>query len=73
MRMIFHGGRCCGFKHIYGLGTRPDYNVDARAKQTSAADYDGCEMSVNRDFYIEACPRETYLKRLDRYVDFYKK
>lgn len=70
MRLILHGGKCCGFKHIYGLGNSPT-NYTPRKRKTAKLKNEGdAYMSSTRSFFYEAAPEETKGQRLDRLLKF---
>jgi hypothetical protein len=77
MKIGFHGGLCCGVKHIYGLGSCPDYTIYARLKVGNGAppgnDLAGHDFQSQTDFFRAAAPSETYLQRLDRYIAYLDK
>ena len=74
MQLGFHGGKCCGIKVIHGLMDDPDDTTEALSK-ISDSDKDSMGMDVNSKerFFTDAAPEETYLKRLDRYIEYMRK
>lgn len=70
MRMILHGGQCCGIKHIYDLGWSPTSMLAAKRKTRKLKSEATCYMSSKKDFHYPSAPAETYLQRLDRYLAF---
>ncbi len=69
MRLSFHGGMCCGIKHIYEMGQKPTemcYAQEASGKAFHDVSYDFC--SQDKSVYPDACPAETKLARLERYL-----
>lgn len=56
MYLLLHGGQCCGIKHIAGLGYFPYSRLDPLPKGFIA--------------YERSAPSETYVERLDRYLQF---
>jgi hypothetical protein len=73
MKMSFHGGMCCGIRHIYDMG-EPDEVCDALPALSRPnyhdINYSRCDQNV-RVYHFDA-PKETKVKRLDRYIDFLK-
>lgn len=70
MRLILHGGKCCGIKHIYDLGRSPNARLPAKRatkKLKSEATY---SVSSPSHFHYPSAPAETYVQRLDRYLAF---
>lgn len=81
MRISFHGGLCCGIKHIHELGSNPSGKLGA----LKARVYEGPEWTHDRqkntdqwginvnsatNCFDQEAPAETYLERLDRYLKF---
>lgn len=81
MKVLLHGGFCCGIKHIEGL-SMPEYAASARAELTGEATSNGrhCLNAVNdmhremygEDFFNAAAPGESNPERLKRMVEFVK-
>lgn len=70
MRIILHGGQCCGIKHIYSLWYDPT-SMLPRKKATKPLKNEGsCYMNSPRHFFHPEAPRESYKDRLDRYLAF---
>lgn len=87
MRILLHGGNCCGVKHITDLGSYPDVKLAARNKaidgDTSFGAYSSWNGALNdmrskhmgtadKDFFNEAAPKESYARRLSRFIAFLK-
>lgn len=83
MKIVLHGGDCCGIKHIHGLSYYPSEQVCARKarKRTSYLgntynnalnDMRSHNSNRNYDFFNEAAPKESYEKRFERLVKFVK-
>jgi hypothetical protein len=77
MKLSFHGGNCCGIKHIHGLLNSPDYMVDER-------ELDSLDPFFNEKYELppngskqtpcyESRPRETAEERLRFYIDWLEK
>lgn len=74
MHLVFHGGKCCGIKTIYGFERDPEDELDALpAIPKNSADIMYHTVGSNIRFFHLAAPEESRLKRLDRYLDFVKK
>jgi hypothetical protein len=77
MKIGFHGGLCCGIKHIYELGTHPQSGTGPLVKKGNGAppenDLDGFDFQSTTNFFRGAAPKETYLQRLDRYIAYLDK
>ncbi len=76
MELVFHGGKCCGIKTIYGF---PDYPTDLEeeivtAKKSADRNHDRCGDHIRSDlpFFTLSAPEETAEARLRRYIDFCK-
>jgi hypothetical protein len=70
MRLVFHGGKCCGIKTIYGFES-PDSLLSAvEEKSQNNIDAAGGHVSSNIDFFTDAAPQETEKERLDRLIAF---
>jgi hypothetical protein len=83
MYLTFHGGKCCAIRHIHGFPkystppVKPDdqyYNKylapGLKAKLADSPDKLGSDVSTARPMFWEGAPAETYVERLDRYLDF---
>lgn len=70
MQAYIHGGKCCGIKHIFGLGYHPDEMLPRRGKSKKLKNEGSCFMNSTRPFFHESAPAETYLKRLERIIAF---
>lgn len=70
MYLVFHGGKCCGIKTIYGFSA-PNEILAARDK-TSPLNHDKQGNTVGSDiyFFTDGAPKETRLKRFERLIDF---
>lgn len=80
MMIKLHGGKCCGAKHIHGMGAYPEGAIYARkaltATQTSWSEQAlGASRDMaggDKDFFNEAAPIEKYIERFDRLIEFLK-
>jgi hypothetical protein len=78
MRLYHHGGKCCGIKIIEGFGINPTGNVDPNHDTNPVPDVRGMINSVTdgtlpcmgKEFFLDEAPRETYIQRLDRLINF---
>lgn len=77
MRIGFHGGMCCGVKHILYLGQSPLFEHVAIAGSRDDEDdhpwdptADGDTFDSNDNWFDLDAPKETGDKRLKRYLDF---
>lgn len=85
MKIILHGGNCCGMKHIYGLRTHPPGLTCARKGIPTRTSFGQSPwsggsndmMHSNKygkcDFFNEEAPKESYEERLKRFIAFIKK
>lgn len=74
MELVFHGGKCCGIKTIYGFHERPSDLAPEKDKKTFLNnDQHGHNVSTDKTFFTDAAPEETYSNRLDRYIEFCRK
>lgn len=71
MRLLFHGGLCCGIKHIRNFSTYTDDMLPAVAAGT-VRNHDQYGHAVNSelDFFTEEAPIESAIDRLDRLLAF---
>lgn len=73
MKLILHGGKCCGIKTIYEMGFQPSEIVPAlRKKKPLPHEGHGFINGGGKRFFHEAAPKETKGERLDRYIKFVK-
>lgn len=78
MELVTHGGRCCGVRTIYSLGSNPDYTVDALEKPPSSIDYTNISAKGGaweyskqaQRFFKDTAPREPAVDRLKRYIAY---
>lgn len=74
LRLVAHGGLCCGVKTIYGFTCSPESKLAAlQACPADNRDTYGNYVHSNDRFFNDAAPEETYLERLDRYLAFLEK
>ncbi len=71
MRLMHHGGLCCGVKTIYGLSTGPAYEVGRLLEETGGI-CDGGYTSFGKAWYTSPRPRETAEARMLEYIRYYK-
>lgn len=74
MQIKFHGGLCCGIKHINGFYGQPSQTVWEKAEtQKRHNDRYGDSFESRWDFCWEALPQQTNKERLIAYIDFLKR
>lgn len=73
MRLVFHGGKCCGIKTIYGFDSPSTLEPAAIAKPPVGHDVNGQHVYSDLDFFTDAAPPETQKERLDRLIEFCEK
>lgn len=72
LRLVCHGGKCCGIKHIYSF---PNKNtiLNAEPARGSVKGAYAQQHSPGKRYFCRAAPKETALERLDRLLAFCKK
>jgi len=70
MQAYIHGGKCCGIKHISGLGYHPEECLPAKKRSKPLKHEGSCYMNSSRPFFHVPAPAETYLQRFDRILAF---
>jgi hypothetical protein len=75
MNLIYHGGFCCGIKTIHALYSSPSSQAteikEATRPQTSyGGDVTDGTSGAKGNWFVGNVPKETYLERLDRYLQF---
>lgn len=70
MRLILHGGKCCGMKCIYDLGYYPTEIVPRKRKTKKLKNEGAAYLSSPKSFFYEAAPEETKGQRLNRLLEF---
>lgn len=77
MKISFHGGKCCGIKIIHNMGSNPNEILPERDYGDKPVYFDrdkyGEDVSSDLMFFYGKVPKETYLKRLDRFIAFLDK
>jgi hypothetical protein len=77
MKITFHGGECCGVKHISGFSHDPTSKLEAyiNPKPFSGAhpDQNGASVNSAKNFFYGEAPKETEVERLDRYIAYLDK
>lgn len=73
MRCTFHGGMCCGIKHIRGFNEPSDMVQPQPKTGLKNEDSFGYPVNTEMDFFTDEAPKETALDRLDRILAFIKK
>lgn len=67
MYLSYHGGGCCGVKHIWNFPTKPEIEVNALGECIIA------DKNNYMRFANKAYPREKAIERLDRYIKLMEK
>lgn len=70
MRLILHGGSCCGMKHIWGLGYDHADMVPRKRRTQKLKNEGDCYISSPRSFFWLSAPTEPASNRLDRLLEF---
>lgn len=75
MQLVFHGGKCCGIKTVYCMGTDPAENQPPLAKLARRHNHDQSYHEVNSGlrFFTDDAPEESGTARLKRYIEFMEK
>ena len=73
LRLVFHGGKCCAIKTIYGFDNPDD--EEGSLFKTNTRNHDSCGEHVRSDldFFTDEAPEETQKDRLDRLIAFCEK
>lgn len=81
MQVVYHGGKCCGIKTIYGFNSDPYQVLSPVAEQSlrphdayilQRKDVTGSDVSSNLYPCLKAFPRQTGIERLDALVEWVK-
>lgn len=71
MKLVFHGGQCCGIKTIHDLGYFPDSTLAPLSKvPVDDSDQYGKEVSSLQRFFHREAPAESGVERLKRYIEY---
>lgn len=71
MKLFFHGGKCCGIKHIEGFDAVPDSLVRAEEEEFFRNfDSMGWDVTTEYPFFTAGAPEEPARERLDRYLNY---
>lgn len=70
MYLSYHGGGCCGVKHIWGFYHNPKTIISAIGKLPSPGQ---AAWYQKKSFFFEPVPAETGIERLDRYLKHMEK
>lgn len=88
MKIVLHGGNCCGIKHITNLSNYPDMLLAARRAVEKGSEgtsfghgFAGATNDMrskhqgvaDEDFFNEKAPSESYAARLRRFIRFLKR
>lgn len=70
MRLVNHGGKCCGIKHIHGIPWNPTVKVTALLKRACYQGAVGEMSNPAKDFFPGPAPAETGEERLNRLLEY---
>ena len=74
LKIAFHGGKCCGIRHIHGFSFYPHQTSRQPAldKQEGflSLDRSGDDVSSSLNVFYKEAPEESLYERLDRYIKF---
>jgi len=74
LKISFHGGKCCGIRHIYGFTyftTQNSLEPELLANDKFEwSDRYGHDVSSANNVFHKAAPAESLYERLDRYIKF---
>lgn len=72
MQLVFHGGKCCGIKTVYCMGTDPAENQPPLEKLSKRNNHDQSyhEVGSGIRFFTDDAPEESGKARLKRYIEF---
>ncbi len=68
MEIAYHGGRCCGVKHIFGFHCHPD--MPAEELGGHAGVFSSDHTKAGATVYIGKAPKETWKERFVRTLAF---
>ena len=74
LKISFHGGKCCGIRHIHGFPHWPyqkslEPELEAN-NEFSSLDRQGFDVSSATNVFYKAAPAESLYDRLSRYITF---
>jgi hypothetical protein len=77
LKIAFHGGKCCGIRHIHGFNYYPSQNhlepaLKNDQKNILSLDRAGVDVSSSLNVFYKEAPEESLYERLDRYIKFLK-
>ena len=74
LKISFHGGKCCGIRHIYGFTFWPfqkSFEPELLANdEFESSDRYGHDVHSATNVFHKAAPAEPLYERLDRYIKF---
>lgn len=74
--LLYHGGHCCGIKHLFGFQQNPTDQMFKMEKWVRKLKPDGSALydsnGINGPFFQLEAPAETALERFNRFVDHWK-
>ena len=56
MKIILHGGKCCGIKQIYGLGYCPKMHISPKSRTHPLPNEGKATISSIRNWYYPSAP-----------------
>lgn len=71
-QVSYHGGACCGIKHIWGLPPSPSSTVGRKGKQKAGPNEATQYYRGNASFFPITAPLEKASDRLNRIIDYIK-
>lgn len=72
MQLVFHGGKCCGIKTVYCMGTSPVEKHESLValSRRNNSDQTYGEVGSGMRFFTDSAPEESGKDRLQRYITF---
>ena len=74
LKISFHGGKCCGIRHIHGFTHWPlqeSLEPELLANdEFESLDRNGRDVSSATNVFYKAAPKESLYDRLSRYIEF---
>lgn len=68
----YHGGACCGIKHIWHLPSSPSHELSRKGKHKAGPNEAAQYYRGNASFFPIAAPQEKASDRLNRIIDYIK-
>lgn len=67
MFLVYHGGNCCGVRHVYSMGADPTSLI---LPKKASEPFNSQRPYVVQNLYTRERPAETRLQRLEAYLEF---